>query len=91
MLKSEKLIAQIRNDEKNNEYENPVGVAATFLALGDAASAGHWLEKVIDEGDVDVVWLRADPRFSSLKSVPAFQHMVKSVFVTGIVQDAKAR
>ena len=57
----------------------------------NVATARHWLEKAIDEGDVDVVWLRADPRFSSLQNDPAFQQMVRSVFITGVVQDAKAR
>ncbi len=82
---------RFEQDGKNNEYENPVGLAATYLALGDLPSARHWLEQAIDEGDVDIVWLRADPRFSSLKNDPAFQQLVKSVFANGIVQDVKAR
>lgn len=86
---AEKVIAQIRASAKESQYENPVGLAATYAALGDSQTANQWLAKAIDDGDVDVVWLRADPRFTSLQNDPSFQQLVNPIFLTGFLQDAR--
>lgn len=60
-------------------YVSPYWSAILYAGLGENAPAFEWLEKAYEERDVWLVWLKAEPRFDSLRSDPQFEDLLRRV------------
>jgi hypothetical protein len=56
------------------EYENPVGIAELYAALGDTPHALEWLQKGYEEHSSGMQFLLTDSHLDSLRSNPQFQY-----------------
>ncbi len=61
------------------EYVTPYGVALVYAGLGEKEQALHWLEKAYQDRANWLVWLKLDPRWSSLRSDPRYADLVRRV------------
>jgi tetratricopeptide (TPR) repeat protein len=52
-------------------------IANIYLGLGDKEHALEWLEKAYDEHDINLVWLKVDPKYDSLRDNPHFQDLLR--------------
>jgi len=59
-------------------------VAVAWLRFGDKARALQWLEKACDERSVSVPNISADPIWDTLRSAPAFKHLLRRVGLKSI-------
>lgn len=53
-------------------YVSPFEYVAVYFALGDAAKGFSWLAKACDDRCFELLALRVDPRFDSLRDQPRF-------------------
>ncbi|MGI8732367.1 MAG: protein kinase domain-containing protein [Pyrinomonadaceae bacterium] len=60
-------------------YVSPASIAIVYVALGDKDQAFVWLEKANEIRDLNVVRLKYDPRFTSLRSDPRFDDLVRRI------------
>ncbi len=58
-------------------YVSPASIAMVYIALGDKDQAFVWLEKANDIRDLNVVRIKYDPRYASLRGDPRFNDLVK--------------
>lgn len=58
-----------------------LAIAEIYLGLGDKDQAFPWLEKAIDERDLEVN-LKGDPHFQSLRSDPRFSSLLRRMKLT---------
>jgi tetratricopeptide (TPR) repeat protein len=56
-----------------------MGIAAVYLALGDRETALSWLEAAYRERNPQLMFLKVDERFSTLRSDPAFRDLLRRV------------
>jgi tetratricopeptide (TPR) repeat protein len=56
-----------------------MGIAAVYLALGDRESALSWLETAYRERNPQLMFLKVDERFSTLRSEPRFRELLRRV------------
>jgi TolB-like protein/DNA-binding winged helix-turn-helix (wHTH) protein/tetratricopeptide (TPR) repeat protein len=56
-----------------------MGIAAVYLALGDRETALSWLETAYRERNPQLMFLKVDERFSTLRSEPGFQELLRRV------------
>ena len=57
-----------REEQAKKETVIPSDMAQLCARLGDKETAFAWLEKAVDEGDPQVVRLKIEPSFDSLRS-----------------------
>ena len=60
-------------------YIPPSNIALVYNGLGDQSEALRWLEKAVDQRDVRLTLLKADPRWDSLRSNPGFAAILKRI------------
>ena len=56
-----------------------MGIAAVYLALGDREAALFWLETAYRERNPQLMFLKVDDRFSTLRSEPGFRELLRRV------------
>jgi TolB-like protein/DNA-binding winged helix-turn-helix (wHTH) protein/Tfp pilus assembly protein PilF len=56
-----------------------MGIAAAYLALGDRETALSWLETAYRERNPQLMFLKVDERFSTLRSEPGFRDLLRRV------------
>jgi TolB-like protein/DNA-binding winged helix-turn-helix (wHTH) protein len=56
-----------------------MGIAAAYLALGDREAALSWLETAYRERNPQLMFLKVDERFSTLRSEPGFRELLRRV------------
>jgi DNA-binding winged helix-turn-helix (wHTH) protein/TolB-like protein/Flp pilus assembly protein TadD len=61
------------------KYVSPHSLAMIYATLGDNDQAFAWLAKDLQEHDDDLVFLRVEERFQSLRPDPRFADLVKQV------------
>ena len=61
------------------KYVSPHSLAMIYATLGDNDQAFAWLAKDLQEHDDNLVFLRVEERFQSLRSDPRFADLVKQV------------
>ena len=74
------LRAELNHDlaaRASGEYENPVGIAECYAALGDTPRALEWLEKGYEEHSSGMQFLLTDAKFDTLRSNPKFQYWLR--------------
>lgn len=60
-------------------YVSPASIAIIYVALDDKDQAFAWLDKANEIRDMNVVRLKVDPRFASLRSDPRFADLVRRI------------
>ena len=61
-------------DRKQGKYRSPVGIAASYSALGDEQQAFEWLERGYEERTSSMQYLAVDAEFDSVRANPKFQY-----------------
>jgi serine/threonine-protein kinase len=60
------------NQQAASRYVSPFEYVAVYFALGDAARGFSWLSKACDDRCFELLALKVDPRFESLRDEPRF-------------------
>jgi TolB-like protein/DNA-binding winged helix-turn-helix (wHTH) protein/Flp pilus assembly protein TadD len=78
-------------DLSHTRYVTSYGVALVHAGLGHADEALNSLERAYDERSHWLVWLKLDPRFSTIHDQPRFQDLLNRVGLTtsGIANPVK--
>jgi len=64
---------------RGERYVSAGHIAVVFHALGDREQTLNWLERAFAEHDSWLIFLKADPKWNSLRSDPKFQELVRRV------------
>jgi TolB-like protein/Tfp pilus assembly protein PilF len=67
------------SDQTSHRYVSPYNVARVFAAAADAETAFAWLENAYDERNPDLIELRAEPVFDSIRPDPRFADLLRRV------------
>ena len=73
---AQKLLNELLQ-QSTQRYVSPASIAIVYVALDDKDQAFAWLEKGNEIRDMNVVRLKVDPRYESLRSDPRFNDLVK--------------
>lgn len=63
----------------SERYVSASAIALVFDGLGDREKAFAWLERAFQEHDPRLIFLKADPKWSNLRSDARFQQMIRRV------------
>ena len=69
---------------KSIESKGPQGSPSFFIAqiyagIGEPELAFEWLEKSYEAHEVEMIWLKIEPQFNSLRDDPRFIDLMKRV------------
>jgi adenylate cyclase len=76
--KAQKTLAELQDPSKY-PYVRAIGVAFTFLGLGDRQQARIWLEKACSDRDVWAVMMKVDPIYADMRTDPWFVALLRRV------------
>jgi tetratricopeptide (TPR) repeat protein len=76
--KAQKTLAELQ-DPSQYPYVRAIGVAFTFLGLGDRQQARIWLEKACSDRDVWAVMMKVDPIYADMRTDPWFVALLRRV------------
>ena len=68
---------QLAAERSKHSYMSPSGTATIYAALRDTPRALSWLERAYREHDHDLVYLKVDYGWDSLRSEPRFQELLR--------------
>jgi len=71
--------AYTKGIEKMKEEQNAFGLAFLYSELGDKDQAFHWLNAAYREHEPNLVTLKTNPSFDSIRSDPRFAELVRKV------------
>ncbi len=74
-----KLGAERLVEKSKRTYVQPSEVARLFAYAGDKDRAFAWLDRAYEVRDTWLVWLKDDPRFTSLHSDPRFHALLRKM------------
>ncbi len=60
-------------------YVSPTSIAIIYAALGDKDKAFAWLDEADKARDPNIVRIKVDPRYASLRSDPRFNDLVRRI------------
>ena len=60
-------------------YFSPIGIALVHTALGKRDRAFFWLTTAVNARDPQLIWLRVEPQFESLRADPRFQAILDRI------------
>ena len=60
---------------------SPVWIAVTYESLGERDEAIKWLTKGYEERSGDMLYLKVEPVFDSLRSDPCFAELLRRVHI----------
>jgi hypothetical protein len=67
----------VKQRELKGEKGIDVYLAQYYSAINDKEEAFHFLERAIENNDVELVWLKEEPLFTNLHSDPRYQHYLE--------------
>ena len=76
---AQNLLAKLLTMSNPVGYLPPVLVARVYAGLGQKQDAFAWLEKAYQARGMDLLELKYDPRFASLRSDPRFADLVRRI------------
>lgn len=72
---------QLAMERSKHSYMSPSGFASDYVQLKDTPRALEWLERAYREHDHDLVYLKVDHTWDSLRSLQPFQDLVKRMLL----------
>ncbi|MDQ3666607.1 MAG: hypothetical protein M3410_08530 [Acidobacteriota bacterium] len=75
---AQKNLAELLQLSKQR-YVSPTLIAFIYAALGDKDQAFVWLDEGYKARDLNVMRLKVDPRYATLRSDPRFDDLVRRV------------
>ena len=66
-------------DPQGPGYLQPYYLVEPYVDLGRDEEAITWLGKAAESHDVEIVFIKVDPRFDRLRANPRFQEIVRSL------------
>ena len=75
---AEKLLATLHESAKYR-YISACHVAEVYIGLGQKVVANQWLDRAYEARDVELVWLKINPAYDSLRADGRFQELTRSV------------
>ena len=78
-------------DRAQGKYMSPVGIAASYAALGDEKHALEWLERGYEEHSSGMQYLGVDSEFDSIRSNPKFQYWLSVLGLPSAVRTQDLR
>jgi tetratricopeptide (TPR) repeat protein len=78
-------------DRGQGKYMSPVGIAASYAALGDEKDALEWLERGYEEHSSGMQYLGVDSEFDSIRSNPKFQYWLSVLGLPSAVRTQDLR
>ena len=72
-----KILGQLQMRTNNGEYVLPLGIAWTYLALGDNNQAFVWLDKAFAERSDALRQIKTNPIYDPLRSDPRFTDLIR--------------
>lgn len=73
-----KIIGQLKERSKR-KYVLPTDIAVVYAGLGEQDRAFEWLEKAFTQRDDNLLYLKVDPVWDSLRSDPRFADLLQRV------------
>ncbi len=65
--------------ESKSTYVSPLHIARVYAGLGDGAAALEWLQRGLADRSNELLFLKVDPQFDSLRSNPQFEDLLKRI------------
>jgi len=66
-------------EEREDRQGVPFKLAAIHAAMDHVAEAIQWLDRAIGQKDVQLLFLRVNPRFNKLRSNPGFEQILRRI------------
>ena len=79
---AQKVLAQLK-DLSNRQYVDSFDIALICAGLRDKAQALEWLEQAYEDHSQQLLWVKVDPRFDSLRGEPRFLDLLRRIHLTG--------
>jgi DNA-binding winged helix-turn-helix (wHTH) protein/TolB-like protein len=76
---AEDMIEEIRRNAEQR-YVDPINLAIVCIGLDDQKAALQWLEEAYNERSPHLIWLKVDPRFDRLRSLPEFKDLLRRIW-----------
>ena len=73
------MVLQRLRTMSRTSYVSAFTFALVHVGLGEKDQAFLWLHKAYDERVPELVFLKVDPRFDSLRSDPRYQDLLKRI------------
>jgi tetratricopeptide (TPR) repeat protein len=78
--KFNEIIEELKSLESKGSQGSPsFFLAQIYSGIGETELAFEWLEKSYETHEVEMIWLKIEPQFNSLKSDPRFTDLLKRV------------
>ena len=73
------ILDQLTKWDEHSWRQNDVSrnLATIYVALGEEDSALQWLEKAYEESSSNLVYLKVDPQFDTLRAEPRFHDLLR--------------
>ncbi len=78
-IKAGKLFRELEDLVQNKSPNVAVYLAASYASIGEKKLAMNFLDIAYELHDVDLIWLKSDPHFSSLHNETRYQEMLTKV------------
>lgn len=78
---AQKILGELDALSKQRNFL-PADMAKIYIGLGDKDAAFAWLDRAYQERDQNIVWLKANPMFDSLRTDPRFADLLRRVGFT---------
>lgn len=72
------IIDDLKQQSKRS-YISPTLIAVVYAGLGEKEQAFEWLDKAYNGQDSNLVYLKVDPMFDSLRSDPRYADLLRRV------------
>jgi tetratricopeptide (TPR) repeat protein len=78
--KANEIIEELRSLESKGSQGSPsFFLAQTYAGIGEKELAFEWLEKSYEAHEVEMIWLKIEPQFNSIREDPRFTNLMKRV------------
>jgi Flp pilus assembly protein TadD len=74
--KARQVLSDLR-ELSRRRYVSPFDTAVIYAGMDDEDRAVEWLEKAFDDRSLEMIFLKVDPRFDSLRADPRFVNLLR--------------
>jgi hypothetical protein len=78
--KADNIIEELKSIELKGPKGSPCFfIAQIYAGIGETELAFEWLEKSYEAHEVEMIWLKIEPQFNSIRNDPRFTDLLLSV------------